>query len=88
MGRKSNDEVLTSIGKARNIFTVIKQDDGKWLVMFYAWRGIALYNHRRNIEGRRTAGRPRNVYISHLKKNAGVDFYVELNWLVEIREEW
>jgi len=40
------------------------------------------------VEGRRPPGRPRNSYISQLKKDAGINTYAGLKRLAEDREKW
>jgi len=72
--RKTNAELLARVGEERNIITAMKKrrnDFGHVLR-----HGEELHQMTIEgiiIEGRTTAGRPRNSYISQLKKGAGVN---------------
>jgi len=81
--------VLTQIGEERNIITAIKKR--RWETIGHVLRYGEELHHiiiERSTKGRKTAGRPRNSYVSKLKKDAWVNIYVELKRLAEHREEW
>jgi len=77
--RTINAEVLTRVVEERNIITAIMKR--QWKMIGHVLRHGEELQHI-IIEGitdrRKTAGRPRNLYISQLKKYAGVNIYVEL----------
>lgn len=84
--RRTNAEVLTQVGEVRNKITALK----KKRLELTSLRNRKELDHiinKRTMVRRKFAGRPRNSYISQLKKDLGLNTYVKLKQLTEDREE-
>ncbi|KAL4132882.1 hypothetical protein QTP88_009959 [Uroleucon formosanum] len=87
--RKTNEEVLRTVGEKRTLIDAIR--GRRWKMVGHALRHPEeLHNIilEGMIEGKKTAGRPRNSYIGQIKINAKVKTFKELKEKARNQLEW
>jgi hypothetical protein len=87
--RKTNEEVLRTVGEKRTLIDAIR--GRRWKMVGHALRHQEeLHNIilEGMIEEKKTAGRPRNSYIGQIKINAKVKTFKELKEKARNRLEW
>lgn len=85
----TNEDALTHVVKTTSIIKVIKQrrcDMVGHVLRRYEELHHSIIEHA--IEGRKTSERPKNSYISQLKKDAGIVTYAGLKRLAEDCKKW
>jgi len=86
--RKTNEEVLRIVGEKRTLMDAIRTR--RWKMVGHALRHPEeLYNIilEGMIEGKKTAGRPRNFYIGQIKCDAKVKTFKKLKEKANNRSE-
>ena len=87
--RKTNEEVLRTVGEKRTLIDAIR--GRRWKMVGHALRHLEeLHNIilEGMIEGKKTAGQPRNSYIGQIKIDAKVKTFKELKEKARNRLEW
>ena len=84
LDRKTNEEVLSSVGEKRSFTDAILNRKNNWIGHVLRGQGMLKHLIEGRMEGKRRRGRPRIGMIDDLKESS----YVEMKKRAKDREAW